>query len=64
MLVRARAHELDWRRWMDGLIAALGTAALGTAFVFDFVAGEDHGHVAAGCHLARLPARGHRRCLR
>jgi hypothetical protein len=38
MLVRARAHELDWRLWTDGLIAALGTAALGTAFVFDFVA--------------------------
>ena len=38
MLVRARAHEINWRLWMDGLIAALGTAALGTAFVFDFVA--------------------------
>jgi diguanylate cyclase (GGDEF)-like protein len=42
-LVRARAHELNWRRWMDGLIAALGTAALGAAFVFDFVAGETTG---------------------
>jgi two-component system, cell cycle response regulator len=39
-LVRARAQELDWRRWTDAAIAALGTAALGTAFVFDFVA--DH----------------------
>jgi diguanylate cyclase (GGDEF)-like protein len=38
LLVRARAHELDWRRWTDGAIAALGTAALGVAFVFDFVA--------------------------
>ncbi len=38
LLVRARAHELDWRRWTDGAIAALGTAALGAAFVFDFVA--------------------------
>jgi diguanylate cyclase (GGDEF)-like protein len=37
-LVRARAHEINWRLWMDGLIAALGTAALGAAFVFDFVA--------------------------
>jgi diguanylate cyclase (GGDEF)-like protein len=37
-LVRAKADELDWRLWMDGLIATLGTAALGTAFVFDFVA--------------------------
>jgi diguanylate cyclase (GGDEF)-like protein len=38
MLVRARAHEIDWRLWMDGLIAALGTA-----FVFDFVAGHASG---------------------
>jgi diguanylate cyclase (GGDEF)-like protein len=37
-LVRARAHEINWRLWMDGAIAALGTAALGAAFVFDFVA--------------------------
>ncbi len=40
MLVRARAHEIHWRLWMDGVIAALGTAAMGAAFVFDFVA--DH----------------------
>jgi two-component system cell cycle response regulator len=40
LLVRARAHQMNWRLWTDGLIAALGTAALGTAFVFDFVA--DH----------------------
>ena len=43
LLVRARAHELDWRLWMDGLIAALGTAALGAAFVFDFVAKQTSG---------------------
>jgi two-component system cell cycle response regulator len=43
MLVRARAHEINWRLWMDGLIAALGTAALGTAFVFDFVADRTSG---------------------
>ncbi len=43
LLVRARAHELDWRLWMDGLIAALGTAALGAAFVFDFVAEQTSG---------------------
>jgi two-component system, cell cycle response regulator len=42
-LVRARAKELDWRRWTDGAIAALGTAALGTAFVFDFVADHTSG---------------------
>jgi two-component system, cell cycle response regulator len=46
MLVRARAHEIDWRLWMDGLIAALGTAALGTAFVFDFVADRTSGTTA------------------
>lgn len=43
MLVRARAHEINWRLWTDGLIAALGTAALGTAFVFDFVADQTSG---------------------
>lgn len=43
LLVRARAQELDWRLWMDGVIAALGTAALGTAFVFDFVADRTSG---------------------
>jgi diguanylate cyclase (GGDEF)-like protein len=43
LLVRARAHELDWRAWTDGLIAALGTAALGTAYVFDFVADQTEG---------------------
>jgi two-component system, cell cycle response regulator len=43
MLVRARAHEINWRLWMDGLIAALGTAALGAAFVFDFVAEKTSG---------------------
>lgn len=43
LLVRARAHEIDWRLWMDGAIAALGTAALGAAFVFDFVAAKTEG---------------------
>jgi len=43
MLVKARAHEINWRLWMDGLIAALGTAALGAAFVFDFVADRTEG---------------------
>ncbi len=43
MLVRARAHEIDWRLWMDGLISALGTDALGAAFVFDFVANRTTG---------------------
>jgi two-component system, cell cycle response regulator len=43
LLVRARAQELDWRLWMDGAIAALGTAALGAAFVFEFVADRTTG---------------------
>jgi two-component system cell cycle response regulator len=43
LLVRARAQELDWRLWMDGLIAALGTAALGAAVVFQFVADRTAG---------------------
>ncbi len=43
LLVRARAHEINWRLWMDGAIAALGTAALGAAFVFDFVAEKTSG---------------------
>jgi two-component system cell cycle response regulator len=45
LLVRARAYEMNWRLWMDGLIATLGTAALGTAFVFDFVAGKATGSI-------------------
>jgi two-component system cell cycle response regulator len=43
LLVRARAQEINWRLWMDGVIAALGTAALGAAFVFDYVAGKTEG---------------------
>jgi two-component system, cell cycle response regulator len=43
LLVRARAHELDWRLWMDGAIAGLGAAALGTAFVFDYIADQTTG---------------------
>jgi diguanylate cyclase (GGDEF)-like protein len=43
LLVRARAEELDRRLWMDGLIAALGTAALGTALIFEFVADRTSG---------------------
>jgi len=43
VLVRARAQEMNWRLWMDGAIAALGTAALGAAFVFDFVAEKTEG---------------------
>ena len=38
LLIRARARTLDWRLWMDGVIAALGTAAVGAAIVYEFVA--------------------------
>lgn len=43
LLVKARTQELDWRLWMDGLIAALGTAALGAALIFEFVADRTSG---------------------
>lgn len=43
LLVSARAQQLDWRLWVDGLIAALGTAALGAAIVFEFVADRTSG---------------------
>ncbi len=38
LLIRARAQTLDWRLWMDGVIAGLGTAAVGAAIVYEFVA--------------------------
>ncbi len=43
LLVRARARTLDWRLWMDGLIAALGTAAVGAAVVYEVVAARATG---------------------
>ena len=46
LLVRARAGELDRRLWMDGAIAALGTAALGAALIFEFVADRASGTTA------------------
>lgn len=46
LLVRARADELDPRLWMDGLIAALGTGALGAALIFEFVADRAEGTAA------------------
>lgn len=46
LLVRARAAELDRRLWMDGLIAALGTGALGAALIFEFVADRATGTTA------------------
>jgi two-component system, cell cycle response regulator len=46
LLVRARTTELDRRLWMDGAIAALGTAALGAALLFEFVADQATGTMA------------------
>jgi two-component system cell cycle response regulator len=46
LLVRARAGELDRRLWMDGLIAALGTGALGAALLVEFVADHTSGSTA------------------
>ncbi|HST69438.1 MAG TPA: GGDEF domain-containing protein [Solirubrobacterales bacterium] len=43
LLVKAHAKQLDPRLWMDGAIAALGTAALGTALIFEFVAERTSG---------------------
>lgn len=43
LLVKAHAKRLDPRLWMDGAIAALGTAALGTALIFEFVAERTSG---------------------
>jgi diguanylate cyclase (GGDEF)-like protein len=43
LLVRARAEELDRRLWMDGTIAALGTAAVGAALLIEFVADRTSG---------------------
>jgi diguanylate cyclase (GGDEF)-like protein len=43
LLVRSRAAELDPRLWMDGVIAALGTGALGAALIFEFVANRTSG---------------------
>jgi diguanylate cyclase (GGDEF)-like protein len=43
LMVRARARSLDWRLWTDALIAALGTAALGAAVIFEFVADRTGG---------------------
>jgi two-component system cell cycle response regulator len=43
LLVKAHAKQLDQRLWMDGTIAALGTAALGTALIFEFVSERTSG---------------------
>jgi two-component system, cell cycle response regulator len=42
-LVRTHWGMLDWRLWTDALIATLGTAALGAAAIFEFVADRTSG---------------------
>ena len=42
-LVRTHWSMLDWRLWTDALIATLGTAALGAAAIFEFVAERTSG---------------------
>src|SRR4051812_34993553 len=44
LLVRAHATSLDPRLWLDGALAALGTAALGFALIFEFVADRTSGN--------------------
>jgi diguanylate cyclase (GGDEF)-like protein len=55
LLLRARARELDWRLWMDGLIAALGTAAVGSALIFEFVADHADGTTVEVATLLAYP---------
>ncbi|MFN8161179.1 MAG: diguanylate cyclase [Solirubrobacterales bacterium] len=43
LLVRDRMWEIDRRLWLDALVSALGTAALGTTFVFDYVSDRTSG---------------------
>jgi two-component system cell cycle response regulator len=43
LLVRAHATRLDPRLWLDGALAGLGTAALGFALIFEFVADHTSG---------------------
>jgi diguanylate cyclase (GGDEF)-like protein len=42
-LVRTHWSTLDWRLWTDALIATLGTAAIGAAAIFEFVADRTSG---------------------
>ncbi len=46
LLVRARIRDIDPGLWMDALVAALGTAALGTTWIFDFLADRATGSEA------------------
>jgi diguanylate cyclase (GGDEF)-like protein len=47
MLFRARVGAIDWRLTMDGLIGALGMAAIAAAIVFDAVLNSAEGPAAS-----------------
>jgi two-component system, cell cycle response regulator len=55
LLLRVRARELDWRLWMDALIAALGTAALGSTLIIEFVADHASGTTIEVATLLAYP---------
>ncbi|MGD9736951.1 MAG: diguanylate cyclase [Solirubrobacterales bacterium] len=54
-LVRTHWSTLDWRLWTDALIAALGTAALGTAAIFEFVADRTSGSLLERATVLAYP---------
>jgi len=54
-LVRTHWSTLDWRLWTDALIAALGTAALGTAAIFEFVAERTSGSLLERATILAYP---------
>jgi diguanylate cyclase (GGDEF)-like protein len=54
-LVRTHWRTLDWRLWTDALIAALGTAALGTAAIFEFVAERTSGSLLERATVLAYP---------
>ncbi len=54
-LVRTHWSTLDWRLWTDAMIAALGTAALGTAAIFEFVADRTSGSLLERATILAYP---------
>jgi diguanylate cyclase (GGDEF)-like protein len=54
-LVRTHWSTLDWRLWTDALIAALGTAALGAAAIFEFVADRTSGSLLERATVLAYP---------
>lgn len=54
-LVQTHWSTLDWRLWTDALIAALGTAALGAAAIFSFVADRTSGSLLEQATILAYP---------